>query len=120
MLVVEDRVSEESQINASALNIDEFIWPHGVTPPLKHVRKRRFRKRVSRRAIEVVEEQVEELLGKDEAADDIQNGTSHDVPDEVYAVLTLRPNRRQPRSRCTGLLLHRLQSRRDMGHERRR
>jgi TATA-binding protein-associated factor Taf7 len=31
---------------------------------------------VSRRAIEVVEEQVEELLGKDEGADDIQTGAS--------------------------------------------
>lgn len=30
-------------------NIDEFIWPHGITPPLKHARKRRFRKRVNRR-----------------------------------------------------------------------
>lgn len=74
MMIVEDRVNEESQINASALNIDDYIWPHGVTPPLKHVRKRRFRKRISRRAIEVVEEHVEELLGKDEGAEDIQTG----------------------------------------------
>ena len=93
MLVVEDRVNEESQINASALNIDDFIWPHGITPPLKHVRKRRFRKRVSRRAIEVVEEQVEELLGKDEGAEDIQTGTSEDILTNVFAMLTSRPDR---------------------------
>jgi transcription initiation factor TFIID subunit 7 len=89
MLVVGDRVNEESQINASALNIDDFIWPHGVTPPLKHVRKRRFRKRVSRRAIEVVEEQVEELLGQDEGADDIQTGKPlADVPLQRKLALT--------------------------------
>lgn len=69
MLVVDDRVDSEAAVNASPLNIDEYIWPHGVTPPLRHVRKRRFRKRLSRRAIEVVEEQVEELLGKDEEAE---------------------------------------------------
>lgn len=120
MLVVEDRVNEESQINASALNIDDFIWPHGITPPLKHVRKRRFRKRVSRRAIEVVEEQVEELLGKDEEADDTQNGASRDDLRAVFAVLTLRSDRRQPRSRRAGLLLHRLRSRSNMELERRR
>lgn len=69
MLVVDEQVDNEASINASALNIDEYIWPHGITPPLRHVRKRRFRKRLSRRAIEVVEEQVEELLGKDEDAE---------------------------------------------------
>ena len=32
-----------------SFNIDEFIWPHGFTLPLSHVRKRRFRKRDNRR-----------------------------------------------------------------------
>jgi transcription initiation factor TFIID subunit 7 len=69
MLVVGEPISNEASITASALNVDDYSWPHGITPPLRHVRKRRFRKRLSRRAIEVVEETVEELLKKDEEAD---------------------------------------------------
>ena len=69
MLVVDRPVKDESNINASLLKIDEYIWPHGISPPLRHVRKRRFRKRLSRRTIEVVEEHVEELLKLDEEAE---------------------------------------------------
>ena len=50
MLVVDNKISSEDQVKKDkSFNIDEFIWPHGVTPPLRHVRKRRFRKRVNRR-----------------------------------------------------------------------
>lgn len=50
MLVVDKKVPSEDQISKDkGFNIDEFIWPHGLTPPLRHVRKRRFRKRVNRR-----------------------------------------------------------------------
>jgi transcription initiation factor TFIID subunit 7 len=28
---------------------DPYNYPHGLTPPLKHVRKRRFRKKLSKR-----------------------------------------------------------------------
>ncbi|TYJ55259.1 hypothetical protein B9479_004089 [Cryptococcus floricola] len=69
MLVVDQPVKDEASITASPLKIDEYIWPHGLTPPMRHVRKRRFRKRMSRLTIEVVEEQTEELLKKDEEAE---------------------------------------------------
>lgn len=50
MLLVEDKIpNEEALSSRGGFNIDEFIYPHGITPPLKHVRKRRFRKRVNRR-----------------------------------------------------------------------
>ena len=49
MLVVEEPIASEDTLRNQALNVDEFIWPHGVTPPLHHVRKRRFRKRINRR-----------------------------------------------------------------------
>lgn len=50
MLVVENRIQEEETVIANRnVNVDEFIWPHGITPPLHHVRKRRFRKRVNKR-----------------------------------------------------------------------
>ena len=50
MLVVENRIPNEDAFTATRnVNVDEFIWPHGITPPLHHVRKRRFRKRVNKR-----------------------------------------------------------------------
>jgi transcription initiation factor TFIID subunit 7 len=50
MLVVENRIDNEDALSRHKnFNIDEFIWPHGITPPLHHVRKRRFRKRVNKR-----------------------------------------------------------------------
>jgi len=41
---------------------DTFQYPHGLTPPMHYARKRRFRKRISRTAIEAVEDSVEKLL----------------------------------------------------------
>jgi TATA-binding protein-associated factor Taf7 len=29
----------------------KFIWPHGITPPLKNVRKRRFRKTLKKKVV---------------------------------------------------------------------
>jgi len=48
--------------------LDKTTWQyaHGMTPPMRWVRKRRFRKRVSNRTIEAVEEEVERLLRLDE------------------------------------------------------
>ncbi|KAJ5273627.1 hypothetical protein N7478_008752 [Penicillium angulare] len=43
-------------------------YPHGVAPPLKWVRKRRFRDRVSSRTIEQVERAVDELIAQDETS----------------------------------------------------
>ncbi|KAJ5591993.1 TAFII55 protein conserved region [Penicillium hispanicum] len=41
-------------------------YPHGLAPPLRWVRKRRFRDRVSSRTIEQVEKAVEDLIAQDE------------------------------------------------------
>ncbi|XP_041457430.1 transcription initiation factor TFIID subunit 7-like [Lytechinus variegatus] len=48
----------------------KFIWKHGVTPPLKNVRKRRFRKTAKKKYIEApdVEEEVKRLLRMDSTA----------------------------------------------------
>ncbi|KAJ5555816.1 hypothetical protein N7461_004286 [Penicillium sp. DV-2018c] len=43
-------------------------YPHGLAPPLRWVRKRRFRDRVSTRTIEQVEKAVEELMAQDETS----------------------------------------------------
>ncbi|KAI8343354.1 TAFII55 protein conserved region-domain-containing protein [Chlamydoabsidia padenii] len=50
---------------------DPYMYPHGLTPPLKYVRKRRFRKKLSKRAIEEVEREVERLLEVDATAEDV-------------------------------------------------
>lgn len=48
--------------------------PHGLTAPLKYVRKRRFRRRISKKAIEDVEREIERLLTADAEADDVKYG----------------------------------------------
>lgn len=47
---------------------ETFQYPHGLTPPMHDARKRRFRKRISRTAIEAVEDAVEKLLEADTKA----------------------------------------------------
>ncbi|ORY72592.1 TAFII55 protein conserved region-domain-containing protein [Leucosporidium creatinivorum] len=87
MLLVEEEVQEEADVTREkAFNIEDFIYPHGITPPLKHVRKRRFRKRVNKRTIEIVEQAVEKLLEKDARAEQVQYELlDHDVPsDDEY------------------------------------
>ncbi|KAF5391420.1 hypothetical protein D9757_001959 [Collybiopsis confluens] len=73
MVVVEDRIENEDAVTRDkTFNIDEFIWPHGITPPLAHVRKRRFRKRINKRTIETVEQEVERLIEEDGLATEIK------------------------------------------------
>ncbi|RDL38640.1 Uncharacterized protein BP5553_02980 [Venustampulla echinocandica] len=47
---------------------ETFQYPHGLTAPMHYARKRRFRKRICRTAIEAVEEAVEKLLEADQNA----------------------------------------------------
>ncbi|CAG8508165.1 750_t:CDS:2 [Ambispora leptoticha] len=70
MLVVESPISDESELKAS-MQWDEFLWPDGLSPPLKNVRKRRFRKRFSNRNIEEIDNEVERLLTLAKAATSI-------------------------------------------------
>ncbi|KAI9261532.1 TAFII55 protein conserved region-domain-containing protein [Phascolomyces articulosus] len=70
MLLVDDGTvpSEEPNMRSG----DPYVFQHGLTPPLKHVRRRRFRKKLSKRAIEEVEQEVERLLEVDAQAEDVQ------------------------------------------------
>ena len=68
MLVVGDRIEKEEDVIAVPSKPSDFIWPHGITPPLRYVRKTRFRKRVSNRTIEHVESEVDRLLKLDSEA----------------------------------------------------
>lgn len=62
------------QSNGRHETTDPYNFSHGLTPPLKHVRQRRFRKKLSKRAIEEVEKEVERLLEVDATAEDVQYG----------------------------------------------
>ncbi|KAG8236941.1 hypothetical protein J437_LFUL016703 [Ladona fulva] len=48
----------------------KFLWPHGLTPPLKNVRKRRFRKTLKKKYVEApeIEKEVKRLLRVDNDA----------------------------------------------------
>ncbi|KAF8449773.1 TAFII55 protein conserved region-domain-containing protein, partial [Terfezia claveryi] len=70
MLLVGERVrSEEEGDLGGGWKMTDIIYPHGITPPLQFVRKRRFRKRVSNRTIEAVEAEVDRLLAMDQDAE---------------------------------------------------
>lgn len=91
LLVDEAPISNEEAVTTKkSFNANEFIYTHGLTPPLRHVRNRRFRKRLNRQvyiptysrlgpqyltlhiqAIENVENEVDRLLGEDRAADQV-------------------------------------------------
>ncbi|KAJ7591516.1 TAFII55 protein conserved region-domain-containing protein [Mycena floridula] len=79
MLVVEKRIENDEPASNKNFNFDEFIWPHGLTPPLHHVRKRRFRKRINKRTIESVEQEVERLLDEDSLATEVK----YDILDNI-------------------------------------
>ena len=49
MLVIGESISHEETILAYPSKSSDYIYPHGLTPPLRWVRKRRFRKRISNR-----------------------------------------------------------------------
>ena len=69
MHVVEQRITSGEVVNNhKRIYIDDFIWPHGVTPPLHHVMKRSFRRRVNGRTIESIGQEVERLLEQDALA----------------------------------------------------
>ena len=72
MLLVLGRVDSEEAAMTAELpkEVDPKTWQyaHGLTPPMRYVRKRRFRHRVSTRTIEAVEDEVERLLEADSRA----------------------------------------------------
>lgn len=73
MLLILGPIKNEEEANNYPLpkrDIDEktMQYAHGLTPPMRWVRKRRFRKRVNRAAIEDVEKEVERLLAEDAKA----------------------------------------------------
>ncbi|EFW22346.1 hypothetical protein D8B26_000957 [Coccidioides posadasii str. Silveira] len=72
MLLVLGPIKSEDEARTYPLpkDVEESThqYAHGLTPPMRWVRKRRFRKRISNRTIEAVELEVARLLKDDAAA----------------------------------------------------
>lgn len=70
----EDQITDEdtSQKKKKDPNkVDKkFLWPHGITPPTKNVRRRRFRKTLKKKYVEApeIEKEVKRLLRVDNDA----------------------------------------------------
>jgi transcription initiation factor TFIID subunit 7 len=80
MLLVNKSVANEAEARAveppASISKETWQYPHGVTPPMHWVRKNRFRKRVSHRTIEAVEEEVNRLLAHDAEVEKAGGSTS--------------------------------------------
>ncbi|KAI4258084.1 MAG: hypothetical protein L6R42_005301 [Xanthoria sp. 1 TBL-2021] len=85
MLLVLGPIKNESEALSFPLpkEIDPQTWQyaHGLTPPMRYARKRRFRKRISNRTIEAVEEEVERLLALDAECKAANGTVYHEVVD---------------------------------------
>ncbi|KYG40443.1 hypothetical protein M433DRAFT_160420 [Acidomyces richmondensis BFW] len=70
MLLVLGPISSDEEAKSVPLprEVDKntMQYPHGITPPMHYVRKRRFRKRANYKQMENVEEEVERLLREDD------------------------------------------------------
>lgn len=76
MLLVLGRVNSEEEAKKFTrpreIEPESHRYPHGLTPPMRWVRKRRFRPRKSYLDVERIENSTEELLSLDETAVDVQ------------------------------------------------
>lgn len=69
-----DEKEEEKQKDATGNNIEEvkkkYQWPHGISAPLKNVRKKRFRKVAKKKIVDFteIEKEVKRLFRKDRDA----------------------------------------------------
>lgn len=66
-------VTKKIKTEEEALRIEpsELPWPHGITPPLRYAKRRRFHQRLSNKVIESLEAKVEDLLKKDTEAKEV-------------------------------------------------
>ncbi|KAF2253435.1 hypothetical protein BU26DRAFT_515792 [Trematosphaeria pertusa] len=84
MLLVLGRVNNEEEAKKYSrpreVEPDSHRYPHGLTPPMRWVRKRRFRPRKSYLDVERIENQTEALLAEDNNAEE----TRHELVDSDH------------------------------------
>lgn len=88
MLCKEDEDNSEEELSSKkrtdSFKVDKkYLYPHGITPPLKNVRKRRFRRATRKKFVEApeIEKEVKRLLRMDNEAVQVR----HDVSSEEQA-----------------------------------
>lgn len=77
----------------------KFLWPHGITPPTKNVRKRRFRKTLKKKYVEApeIEKEVKRLLRADNEAVSVNWEVikeEDDHPKQDSAPVNLKPEKK--------------------------
>ncbi|KAF2201766.1 hypothetical protein GQ43DRAFT_440293, partial [Delitschia confertaspora ATCC 74209] len=86
MLLVLGRVKDEEEAKKYPLprevDASTHQYPHGLTPPMHWVRKRRFRPRASYKDIEEVERTVEQLMEQDMRVKEQGGSTEYEFLDE--------------------------------------
>lgn len=86
MLLVLGRCHNEEEARTYPLprEVDKetMQYPHGLTPPMHWVRKRRFRKRLSYKTIANVDEEVERLISHDQQIESTGGSVSYEVMDQ--------------------------------------
>lgn len=67
--VVEEESPQKKKKDPNKVD-KKYLWPHGVTPPVKNVRKRRFRKTLKKKYVEApeIEKELKRLLRIDNDA----------------------------------------------------
>lgn len=87
----------------------KFLWPHGVTPPTKNVRKRRFRKTLKKKCVEApeIEKEVKRLLRADNEAVSVthevimeEDEHSNSKPEPISSV-HIKPEKKSKQERNT-------------------
>lgn len=65
----------------------KYLWPHGITPPCKNVRKRRFRKTLKKKYVEApeIEREVKRLLRIDNDAVHVKYEIINEEEDDTKA-----------------------------------
>lgn len=72
----DDQTTTDEEVTSKAKKKDpnrvdkKYLYPHGLTPPMKNVRKRRFRKTLKKKYVEApeIEKEVKRLLRVDNEA----------------------------------------------------
>ncbi|KAG6446531.1 transcription initiation factor TFIID subunit 7 [Manduca sexta] len=79
----------------------KFLWPHGITPPTKNIRKRRFRKTLKKKYVEApeIEKEVKRLLRADNEAvsttwEVIKEDDEQNPKQELGAVAHVKPEKK--------------------------
>ncbi|GAU93346.1 hypothetical protein RvY_05300 [Ramazzottius varieornatus] len=79
-VVDKEPVDPKNQVRSDEINKDKrYQWPHGLTPPLKNVRKTRFRKTLKRKDAELqeIENELKRLLRADSEA--VPGGVKYEI-----------------------------------------